>query len=230
MIAALAAGGLVVVIAFGLRPRPARLAALAPEPARDRAGPMRPIVGVGARRGPRRRHRVPEPSDIGEWCGRLAAACRSGATLSAAVRNTEPPATAAAVVDELRHALDRGRPLVEIIDDHTAGPHLDVALTVLRACASSGAPAAEPLDRAAAALRGRAAEAADRSTHSAQARLSALVMTLLPVAMLAVLLATSHAVRGAVITPVGLACTIGGALLNVAGWWWMRRIIDRSAR
>ena len=45
------------------------------------------------------------------------------------------------------------------------------------------------------ALRGRAADRADRRVQSASARLSALVMTLLPAAMLLVLLLTSRSVR-----------------------------------
>ncbi len=146
------------------------------------------------------------------------------------MRTTEAPSTATEVVGDLRLALERGAPLAAAIDERTAPRHLDVALTVARACAASGAPAAEPLDRAAAALRARAVEAAERATHSAQARLSAVVMTVLPAAMLLVLLATSGPVRGAVATPIGLGCVVAGALLNAAGWRWMQRIIERAAR
>ena len=108
--------------------------------------------------------------------------------------------------------------------------NLDIAVTVLAACATSGGPAAEPLDRAAAVLRGRAAASAERRTQSAQARMSAVVMTVLPVAMLALLIATSGSVRDAVRAPIGLVVIAAGLSLNALGWRWMRRLIDGASR
>ena len=55
-----------------------------------------------------------------------------------------------------------------------------------------------------------------------------MVLTLLPVAALALLLATSAASRAAVLGPSGVVCLGAGAALNATGWWWMRRIIGRS--
>ncbi len=101
---------------------------------------------------------------------------------------------------------------------------------MLRACAEHGGAAAEPIDRAASALRQRAALAGERRTQSAQARMSAIVMTLLPGAMLAMLLITSGAVRRTALSPVGLAVIACGALLNLAGWSWMRRLIAGALR
>ncbi len=51
----------------------------------------------------------------------------------------------------------------------------------------------------------------------------------LPVAALALLLATSPATRAAVLGSSGSICLGAGAALNATGWWWMRRIIGRSA-
>ena len=67
--------------------------------------------------------------------------------------------------------------------------------------------------------------AAERRTQSAQARLSAVVMTVLPLAMLGLLLVTSSTTRQAATTPLGLLVIATGAVLNLAGWRWMRRII-----
>jgi tight adherence protein B len=103
--------------------------------------------------------------------------------------------------------------------------HLEVALTVIRACAAHGGPAAEPLSRAAATLRGRAADAAERRTQSAQARMSAIVMTVLPVCMLGLLLVTSGSVRTFAAGPLGLAVIATGTAANALGWLWMRRLI-----
>jgi len=146
-----------------------------------------------------------------------------------AVRATSAPAHAPEAIGAVALALDRGASLTAALD--AAAGHdaeLDLALTVLRACAAHGGPPGEPLDRAAATLRGRAADRAERRTHSAQARLSAVVMTWLPIAMLLVLLTTSASVRAAVARPTGGAVLVLGGALNLIGWRWMRRIIGSS--
>ena len=127
-------------------------------------------------------------------------------------------------------AIERGVPVIDAIGQTAADRHLDLALTVVRACATAGGSPAEPLDRAASALRARAADAADRSVHSAQARMSAIVMTALPVAMLLLLTLTSPAIRRAALSPLGLTCITVGAVLNLAGWRWMRRVIGGVGR
>lgn len=221
-----------IVLALGARYRPAprRVVELV-----DRAvtqGGPEPRSRLASWRRLRRRSRRPvDPGDVARWCGDVAAACRAGDSLPTAIRRTPPPASAAGPVDALVLALDRGVPLVDAattIDPVDA--HLDLALTVIRACAATGGAAAEPLDRAASALRGRAAEAADRRTHSAQARLSAVVMTVLPTAMLLLLVLTSASIRAVVATPLGLVCIGAGVALNVVGWRWMRGLIDGAAR
>lgn len=228
MSAAIAGGLLVVVLGFRFRPVPVRVAELTAGPAPVPAAKPTPLTAA-ARRIRRRSPRSPDPLDVADWCARLAAACRSGATLSGAVRSTAEPVSAAHAVRSVVLALERGTPLSEAAEAAGRADHLDLALTVIRACALAGSPAAEPLDRAAAALRARAAEAADRATHSAQARLSAVVMTVLPVAMLGLTAATSSSVRGALATPAGVTCVALGAMANIAGWRWMRRIIARAA-
>ena len=98
---------------------------------------------------------------------------------------------------------------------------------MLRSCAHFGGPAAAPLERAAATLRAREAVAAEQQAQSAQARLSARVLTLVPIALLVMLAATDHKVRSAITTPAGIAVVTLGALLNTAGALWMRHIIGR---
>jgi tight adherence protein B len=159
----------------------------------------------------------------------MARVVRSGSSLTTAVRCTAPPAGCIEDVDQVVLALDRGSRLADALERSTTSPHVNLALAVLRACALNGGPPAEPLDRAAATLRGRAADAAERQTQSAQARLSALVMTTLPVAMLGLLLATSSSTRAATISPAGVAAVTVGGALNFGGWRWMRRIIGGVA-
>jgi tight adherence protein B len=155
----------------------------------------------------------------------MARVVRSGSSIATAIRTTEPPSACTAQVNTIILALDRGSRLADAVAVSTDSAHLHLALVVLRACAVNGGPPAEPLDRAAATLRGRAADAAERQTQSAQARLSAIVMTVLPVAMLGLLLLTSSATRNAALGSVGLGAMILGAGLNLGGWRWMRRII-----
>jgi hypothetical protein len=50
-------------------------------------------------------------------------------------------------------------------------------------------------------------------------------MTLLPVATLGVLVATSAPVRAAVSGPVGVAIVIVGGGLNLLGWRWMAHVV-----
>jgi tight adherence protein B len=66
--------------------------------------------------------------------------------------------------------------------------------------------------------------------QSAQARLSATVLTWLPIAVLGVMLATSPAVRRVVVSPLGATIVTVGTTINLLGWWWMRRIVERAAR
>ena len=191
------------------------------------------VVEVTARPGGRRwtpRRRAPRagPAEIAGWCDALARETRSGASLGAALRAVAPPG--GTVLVTIPHALARGAPLADALAITTTSPDEAAALTVLASCAYHGGPAAHPLDQVATTLRRRAADAAERAVHSAQARLSALVMTVLPGAVLLLLLVTSPSVRSISTTPFGSAVVVAGLGLNVAGWLWMRRIIVGARR
>ena len=219
MIAAWCGGLAVLVLAAALRPRPAARSVVP----RSRDAP--PGRQPGHRSWPRRRRRDVDAGEVATWCEGLARVIRGGSTLIAALRSVEPPASCRSVVDGIVLALDRGARLTDALTVSSTSPHLNLAITVARACAVNGGPPAEPLDRAAATLRSRAADAAERRTQSAQARLSAVVMTVLPIAMLTLLLATSAPTRDAAVSGPGLAAIAVGGALNIAGWRWMRRIV-----
>ena len=218
MLALIATGG-------ALAPKPMPRGLVVAQPARHRG-----------ERPPRRlrlRHRTDrvEPAALAAWCDALARAVRGGATLRHALCNVAPPACVEARLAPALLALARGVSVSAALSELDARSHdLDLVLVVVRACAEHGGAAAEPIDRAAAALRQRAALAGERRTNSAQARMSALVMTCLPAAMLALLAVTSHSVRAASMSSAGLAAIALGAMLNVIGWRWMRRLIARATR
>jgi tight adherence protein B len=172
----------------------------------------------------------PGPDDVADWCELVARSLRSGSSLTAAVTaGATAESSMATVVEPVVRHVTRGEPLVVALDGSgvdLASP-AGLAFTVLRSCARFGGPAAIPLERAAATLRVRAAVAAEQQAQSAQAQLSARVLTLVPIALLGMLAVTDAKVRAVITTPAGLAVVVLGGLLNVAGALWMRRIIGR---
>jgi tight adherence protein B len=219
--------GMITVVALG--------AALARGPVPRRAL----VVGSArARRNGRlrriardRAHARIEPSALAAWCDALARALRGGATLRHALATVDPPASVAPQLAPALLALARGASVTAALAGVDARSRdLDLVLVVMRACAEHGGAAAEPIDRAAAALRQRAALAGERRTNSAPARMSAVVMTCLPGATLMLLALTSGSARAAATSKVGLAVIAFGIMLNLAGWGWMRRVIARATR
>jgi tight adherence protein B len=185
---------------------------------------LREVPAATPRHRPTRRRRVGEHRRVlAAWCDSLGAEMRSGATLHRAVATVPGPDTE--VWREVRRRVDRGIGLTEAVDVTGSDPDDQAVLTVLAACGQHGGGSAAPLDQVAATLRRRSADAAERRVQSAQARMSARVMTTVPIAMLVVLVATSPAVRRAIVTPGGAGVVTVGTALNLVGWSWMRRLI-----
>jgi tight adherence protein B len=88
-----------------------------------------------------------------------------------------------------------------------------------------GGSNAAALDRTAASLRVLAADRQERQGQAAQARLSAHVLTVVPLAMLSLLLLLDSDVRATLHTPIGAACVVSGLFLNGVGWLWMHHLI-----
>lgn len=223
---------MLVVIGAALKPSPVRRRAMthASNPTEPNQNDHRSVAWLSVA-GMALRRRTPPVDAMAAavWCDGLARSVRSGATLSGALRSSPAVPGVDVTVASICLSLDRGSSASDAFAQATSGsPHVDLALTVLQACAEHGGPAAEPLDRAAATLRARAADRAERLTQSAQARMSALVMTCLPVAMLALMTLTSASVRSASTSSIGLVAITLGTALNVSGWLWMRRTIGRE--
>lgn len=192
----------------------------------------------------RRPSQMVRPASLGAWADDLARALRHGSTLHTALANTLPTDT---VIERrsasLRHWLGRGATVAEACDewaDELAG-HAD-ALTgrrrragdrtellgtmaaVLAAIASLGGAAAAPLDRFAVTMRQRASDDLERAAHSAQAKMSAKVLTSVPLAVLALLVLTDADVREVITSTAGGSTVALGLALNTLGALWMRRI------
>lgn len=214
----------VLVLAVSHRPMPTRLAELVPSPPRTarRNRWLRRWTARG-------RVRHPDASAVAAWCDDLARELRSGSTLRQALTSVEPDdATTSACTAPLRLGLQRARPIGELLAGDV-GAHLQLAFAVIAAAADVGGSAAPAIDRVATTLRQRTADRDDRRVQAAQARLSAHVMTAVPIVMLALLVGSDGEVRTTLATPVGAACVVLGLLLNAAGWLWMRRIVGASA-
>lgn len=152
--------------------------------------------------------------------------------------------------EELARALRAGRSPLMAVDETTGldlpeGPTLNeriesalattddpdrrLLLSVLATVANGGGAAAETLDRCALRLRTRAEERREQRLASAPARLSAAVLTTVPIGVLALLAATSSGVRDHLLSGIGVVGLVVGLALNIAGWRWMRRSITKPA-
>ena len=109
-----------------------------------------------------------------------------------------------------------------------SGAHLGLAIIVITTAARLGGSPAPAIDRTAGTLRQRAVDADERTVHAAQARLSAHVLTAVPLAMLLLLLVTDDDVRATATSTLGATCIAVGLSLNAIGSTWMRRIIGTA--
>lgn len=182
-------------------------------------------VRLGSRRGA-----APGDVEVADWCDDVARALRSGDALSSAIAQaTAAHPALGSTISPVLDAIRRGRSLAAALAAQpvdSASP-VALAISVLRTCADLGGPAAAPLERVAATLRTRAAISEEHRAHSAQALLSARVLTMVPLALLGLLVVVEARVRASLGTPAGLAAVGAGVVLNVTGWRWMRRIIGR---
>lgn len=171
--------------------------------------------------------------EMAAWCEHAARGLRAGGSLSTAIGAAGaaapgPGQVMLPAVDALHRGLSMAAALERLVP--VAGTPQAVVTPVLRACVELGGQAAGPLDRVAANLHARADADAERVAHSAQARLSAQVLTVLPIGVFSLMALGEPSIRAASMSPIGLACILSGGALNLAGWWWMRRLIGTSGR
>lgn len=166
--------------------------------------------------------RVGRRTTAATWAALLdttAAEVRSGAALSVswtrAVERHEPDIDPTVAVAARRTPRDADEAVV---------------IQVIGAAVELGGPIAATLDAGAVLLRERMAARADAAAHAAQARLSARVLTAVPVVFAAWSAASSAGFRDALLGGPGTIAACLGAGLNLAGWRWMRHIVERIGR
>lgn len=178
-------------------------------------------VGLGRRRGAGR--------PLAEVADLLAARLGAGAAPAEAV------AAVAGVADDggwrtVLDALGRGEPLQGSVDAWASarGPDAALLADAWAVAGETGASASAALARAAATLRERDALGREIDALCTQARLSARVLTVVPVGFAALVAALDGRVaRFALATTPGRLCLLTGLLLDRAGAAWMRRSVEQ---
>lgn len=184
-----------------------------------------------------RARRLQERRDrqLPEALERMAAATRAGRSLAAAVgevaHTTAPP-----LGDELRALaaeLDGGLPVEAAVAARTGiGPSSsdrDLALAALALGARAGGEVGRALDRVAATLRERRELRGEARALATQARASAGVLTVAPLAFTVLVSAVEPgAIAFLLTTPAGWGCLGIGLALDAAGALWMARTVERA--
>ena len=132
----------------------------------------------------------------------------------------------------LASRVEMGVPLVVALDqlarDEPSG-EVRLVAAALRVAAEAGGRAATAVEAVAATLRERHAAAQEVAAHSVQARLSAVVIALLPVAFTVWCVATDdRAAAFLLASQAGWLCLVGGLGLLGTGAWWMARIVGSA--
>ncbi len=105
-------------------------------------------------------------------------------------------------------------------------PALAMTATVLAIAAEVGGAQARTVDALVASLRDQRAVIGEIRTAAAQARLSAVVMVLLPIGFAALQAVTNGAAAHFLLaTAPGGVCLLVGLTLDALGAWWMRRLV-----
>lgn len=191
--------------------------------------PVRVLELVTKRRRARAAAR-PDAASLAGVLDRVARRCAGGDSLAVSLEAALTDQTtvgATSVLGPAHSCLAGGGTVVDALAT-VATEQPDVALSIhaLRLCAEQGGNVVESLDRAAAALRERHGVRLERHAQSAQARLSAQVLTLVPIAFAGWTVATTHSVQQFVVTPPGIVCVGLGLTSNVVGWRLMARITE----
>ena len=165
----------------------------------------------------------------------LARALRTGRTLPDALHQVADDRDVAG--EELRRAARRvrdGSPVGEEIDRWaTSLAHRDADLVraVVNTGAATGSALAASFERAALSLRERADLQREIAALTAQARASALLLTVAPVLFLAIMaMVDSRVIAFAFTSEAGRLTVSCGIALDLAGWFWMRRLTTAVER
>jgi tight adherence protein B len=188
------------------------------------------VPGALRRRRDQRREEQLE-SQLAERVAGVAAALRSGLSLSQAIRfaadEGEPPASAQlwAVVD--RESL--GVPLEESLErwaSEEGGSDVRLVASVLQLHHRVGGDAPAVLEQVSRTLRQRRAAGREVRSLTAQARLSGTILGLLPVGFFLFMSIVSRSDMSAAYgSPIGLGAIVAGLVLDGGAYLWIRHLL-----
>jgi tight adherence protein B len=165
---------------------------------------------------------------------RAAAELRTGGTVAScigAIANDVGPL--AADFARVQARIDLGASIPQALGAwarERSGTGISSAAGALAVAHDAGGPSADALESLARSLRERLAVIAEAHALSAQARYSALVIGIGPLAYLAFsAMLDRRAIASLVGTAAGRACGVAGILLEITGAFWMRRILAAGA-
>jgi tight adherence protein B len=190
------------------------------------AGPVA-LLGLRGRRTRRADTGLPAVLDD------VARALRGGAAPGAALEEAATGTGVGAAREDLQSVVADLRAGLGLVDalERWAGrrPTAAVRLAVgaFAIGATTGGARSRAIEAVAATLRDRRAIEREATALATQARSSALVIVLAPLAF-AALVSLSDPRAGAFLvgTPVGLTCLVVGLVLDAMGGWWMHRIVQ----
>ncbi len=163
----------------------------------------------------------------------LVAALATGASPRRALESAAGGSASADLGRAVR-LVERGLPLQAALDRWAlAHPRSGAALVAdsLALAGRSGGSLVDALRGVGETLRDREAVAREARALATQARLSAVVLVIAPIAFAAAAAALDPAVRRILLeTPLGWACLVVGAVLDLIGARWMRAVVDRVGR
>lgn len=160
----------------------------------------------------------------------IARSLRSGGSLRMAIAeaSTRAPGDLGTDLTRVVRDVDEGEPMGLALESwiaRRAAPGVRLTATALSLAAETGGASARAIDGVAATLRVNLGITGEVKALASQARLSALVIVLAPLAFTALAATTdrrtTHFLFG---TPFGLLCLFVGLGLDAIGWAWMRRI------
>lgn len=201
-------------------------------PALGLVGLLAGAVGVAVRRGSRADTdaavRAALPAAIDALVASLASGASLGSSLEVAGRRPDPAGRELARVVAAQRV---GAPLLEALDaaaERRPGSGLPLLADALALAGTTGGSQVAALTGVAATLREREALGREVRALGAQAQLSAGVLVAVPVGFAAVVALLDRRIAGFLLTTAGgWACASVGLALDLAGAWWMRRLIGR---
>lgn len=199
---------------------------------RLRIDPTRSLLGrVSSRFGARKARRAAQ-EQLPETIGALADAIRAGMTLPEALAFAADDAQGvlSGQLHSLVEAVDDGLPLEDALqrwleaadDDRSIG----LLVAVLSLQRRAGGDISTILDGVGRTIRDRVKSTREVASMTAQSRLSAAVIVLLPVGFLGFLAVTSPSdLAAALSSPIGMAAMAAGLLLDGLAFLWMRSLL-----